>query len=207
MSTAVAVKVIPQAKWERYCDMLLSRIVAEIRRVQCFKSQLEKLRKRISSEVVFPVRGDWSLPGLLTETLYWATIRGPDRRLAELGKQQQKGRRGYQRSLDVFAQEPGIVAAQLRHLGQRVRTMRVLPGGTEAAILQCEWEWMRLTRHAGGIIWHVEEAACYATKIHACADELERESLAAELQWLIEKHADTIEWHFIQSQPFPDEKH
>ncbi|KAK7934734.1 hypothetical protein PG985_000229 [Apiospora marii] len=187
--------------------MLLSRIAIEIQRMECLDRRMEKLRKRISSHAVFPAREDWSLMGLFTGPLHWTAIKEEEDRLAkELSKEQQKDRQYYQRSLDVFAQEPSLVAAQLRHLGQQVKTMRGQPGGTEAAIIQREREWVRLVRHADGVLWHVEEAAGYAAEIRACHDGSERACLAAELKWLIDSHADTIEWHFVRGKPWPDEE-
>ncbi|KAK7954288.1 hypothetical protein PG988_014982 [Apiospora saccharicola] len=186
--------------------MFLSRIAVEIQRVESFNIRMEKLRKRISSHAMVHVREAWGLTGLFTDTLYWSTVTDEDETVKGLRKKQQKDRQCYQRSLDVFAQEPDLVAAQLRHLRQQVKAMRGLPGGTESAILQREREWVRLVRHADGILWHMEEAAGYAAEIRACTDGLERSSLTAELRWLIDHHADTIEWHFVQAQPWPDEK-
>ncbi|KAK8135990.1 hypothetical protein PG984_003930 [Apiospora sp. TS-2023a] len=186
--------------------MLLSRIAVEIQRVESFSIRMEKLRKRISSHTIVHVREAWSLTGLLTDTLYWPTIKEDDGIAKKLRKKQQKDRQYYQRSLAVFAQEPHLVAAQLRRLERQVKAMRGLPGGTEAAIFQRERQWVRLLRHADGILWHMEEAAGYAAEIRACPDGLEQSSLTAELQWLIDNHADTIEWHFVQAQPWPDEK-
>ncbi|KAK7995888.1 hypothetical protein PG991_015355 [Apiospora marii] len=178
--------------------MLLSRITIEVQRVEYLNHQMEKLRKRISSHAVFPDREDWSLTGLFTGPL--------DGHTKEPRKEQEKDRHDYQRSLDVFAEESDLVAAQLRHLGQQVRTMRGQPGGTEAAIIQREKEWVRLVRHADGVLWHLEEAAGYAAELRACTDRSERASLAAELKWLIDSHADTIEWHFVRGKPWPDEE-
>lgn len=165
---------------------------------------MKKLRKCISSHVVFPQRENWSLVGLFTDTVYETTIKdeGPAKELKR--QTQEKDRQCYQRSLDVFAQEPDLVAAQLRHLAQQARTMRGRPGGTDAAVLRREREWVRLARHADGILWHMEEAAGYAAELRACSDGSERASLAAELKWLIDSHADTIEWHFVRGQAWPD---
>ncbi|KAK8035481.1 hypothetical protein PG993_010476 [Apiospora rasikravindrae] len=192
--------------WERYCDILLSKIAVEIERVEALNPQIQKLRKRISSHIAAPVSEDCSLIGLFTDTLYWAIIKEDYQRAEEDRQRQQRDRQHYQQSLNVFAHEPELIAAQLRRLEKQVRAMRAVPGGTEDAFRQRENEWLWLVRHVDGIRWHLEKAFEYANEIRASSDKRERESLASELEWLIENHAGMIYRHIIQMDPSKKEK-
>ncbi|KAK8111969.1 uncharacterized protein PG998_008426 [Apiospora kogelbergensis] len=189
-TSTVAVEVIPQDRWER---------------AEGFNSQIQDLRKHLNGDVVFPSNENWSLMGLVASKLYCAIPEDDRRRTEELRKRQFGDRQAYQLSIDVFLQEPDVVAAELRYLVEQVRTMRAAPGGTVETICRHEREWLRLIRHADGIHWHINEAAGYANQMRACSDQEERMWLAAELNWLIVSHANTIYWHFIQLQMFGDE--
>ncbi|KAK8003579.1 hypothetical protein PG989_003298 [Apiospora arundinis] len=166
---------------------------------------MQSLRKRINREIMFPSSEGMSLTELFASKLYCAVVHAEDQSAVDIRRRQHNDSKDYQLSLQVFAQEPGLVAAQLQYLRGQVSTMRMAPGGTVDTIYQRESEWLRLVRHTDGILWHIEQATEYAMRIRACLDKEERVLNALELRWLIENHADTINWHFIQSQPFEHE--
>ncbi|KAK7967639.1 uncharacterized protein PG986_001916 [Apiospora aurea] len=159
---------------------------------------MQRLQKRIGSHIILRVSEDWSLTGLITEKLYWAMLKEDCQRTKGLRQRQQRDRRNYQQSLDVFAQEPNLVAVQLRHLETQVRAMRSAPGGTEDASRKREEEWLWLVRHVDGILRHLEAASAYANQIYTCSGKQERALLVSKLKRLIENHAGTIYGHITQ---------